>query len=134
MDRQWVWITTEVATAAHAEQLAEHGGPFSVEDRGVRDAGLLESALARPRNLADYGEPDIAALAAAYAFGIARNHPFVDGNKRTAAVVSETFLMLNGYRLEASDAELVVAFVALAAGELSEDELADWFRAHLAAD
>lgn len=112
--------------AAHAEQLAEHGG-----GEGVRDAGMLDSAMARPRNLAEYGEPDVAALAASYAFGIARNHPFVDGNKRTAAVVSETFLMLNGYALHASDAEVVVAFVALAAGELSEDELADWFRNRL---
>lgn len=88
--------------------------------------------MARPRNLADYGEPDAAALAAAYAWGIARNHPFTDGNKRTAQVVSETFLGLNGYRLEASDAEVVVAFVALAAGELTEEELADWFRERLA--
>jgi death-on-curing protein len=84
--------------------------------------------MARPVNLASYGEPDAAALAAAYAFGLARNHPFVDGNKRTAAVIGETFLALNGYRLQASDAELVVAFIALAAGELSEDELAEWFR------
>jgi death-on-curing protein len=126
MAGKWVCVATEVALAAHAEQLAEHGG-----GEGVRDAGLLESAMARPRNLADYGDPDAAALAAAYAFGIARNHPFVDGNKRTAAVVSETFLVLNGHALEASDAELVVAMLALAAGELSEDELADWFRAHL---
>lgn len=123
MPQSWLWISTEVATAAHLEQIAEHGG-----GEGVRDAGLMESAMARPRNLAEYGEPDIAALAAAYAYGIARNHPFVDGNKRTAAVVSETFLAINGYRLTASDAEVVVAFVALAAGELSEDELADWFR------
>ena len=112
--------------AAHAEQLAEHGG-----GEGVRDAGMLDSAMARPRNLAEYGEPDVAALAASYAFGIARNHPFVDGNKRTAAVVSETFLMLNGYSLDATDADVVVAFVALAAGELSEEELADWFRIRL---
>lgn len=128
MSNPVVWIATEVALAAHAEQLAEHGG-----GEGVRDAGALESAMARPRNLAEYGDPDIAALAAAYAFGIARNHPFVDGNKRTAAVVSETFLVLNGHALQASDAEVVVAFVALAAGELSEEELADWFRTHLAA-
>jgi death-on-curing protein len=119
-------VAPEVAEAAHAEQLAEHGG-----GEGTRDAGLLASALARPQNLAAYGEPDVAALAAAYAYGIARNHPFVDGNKRTAAVVSETFLVLNGYDLGASDAELVVAFLALAAGELSEDELADWFRQHI---
>ena len=127
MARKWVWIATEVALAAHAEQLTEHGG-----GDGIRDAGMLDSAVARPRNLADYGEPDVADLAAAYAYGIARNHPFVDGNKRTAAVISETFLMLNGQALQATDAELVVAFVALAAGELSEDELADWFRARIA--
>ena len=126
MTRKWVWIATEVALAAHAEQLAEHGGGGS-----IRDAGMLDSAMARPQNLVQYGDPDAAALAAAYAFGIARNHPFIDGNKRTAAVVSETFLMLNGYALGATDAELVVAFVALAAGELGEDELADWFRQHL---
>ncbi|KEQ53016.1 type II toxin-antitoxin system death-on-curing family toxin [Sphingobium chlorophenolicum] len=128
MSRNWVWISAEAAMAAHAEQLAEHGG-----GEGVRDAGLLESAMARPRNLAAYHEPDAAELAAAYAFGIARNHPFVDGNKRTAAVVSETFLVLNGYALTASDAELVVAFLALAAGELGEEETAVWFRDHLAA-
>jgi death on curing protein len=126
MAQQWIWVALAVAEAAHAEQLAEHGG-----GEGVRDAGLLESAMARPQNLATYGEPDVAALAAAYGFGIARNHPFIDGNKRTAAVVAETFLALNGYGLLASDAELVVAFLALAAGELSEDELADWFRGHL---
>ena len=112
--------------AAHAEQLAEHGG-----GAGVRDSGLLKSAMDRPQKFADYGNPDIADLAAAYAFGIARNHPFADGNKRTAAVVSETFLLLNGRMLDCSDAELVVAILALAAGELSEAELADWFREHL---
>ncbi len=122
----WIWVTGAVAIAAHAEQVAEHGG-----DDGIRDRGLLDSATARPVNLAGYGEPDVADLAAAYAFGIAQNHPFVDGNKRTAAVVSETFLMLNGYQLTATDAELVVAFVALAGGELSEAEMADWFRQHI---
>jgi death-on-curing protein len=123
MAGQWTWVTLEVAMAAHAEQLAEHGG-----GEGVRDPGALESAMTRPQNLAGYGDFDIADLAAAYAFGIARNHPFVDGNKRTAAVVSEAFLVLNGRVLTASDAELVVAFLALAAGELGEAELADWFR------
>lgn len=131
MAQGWFWVSTDVAAAAHLEQIAEHGG-----GEGVRDAGLLNSAMARPQNLAAYGTtegegPDAAELAAAYAFGIARNHPFADGNKRTAAVVSETILALNGYRLTASDAEVVVAFVALAAGDLSEDELADWFRGHL---
>jgi death-on-curing protein len=125
----WTWVALEVAIAAHSEQLAEHGG-----GEGVRDLRLLESAMARPQNLAAYGAPDAADLAAAYAYGIARNHPFIDGNKQTAAVVSETFLVLNGFRLGATDAELVVAFLALAAGELSEEETADWFRSHLSTD
>ena len=126
--RAWRWVTRDVALASHREQLAEHGGA-----EGVRDLGMLENALARPQNLLAYGDGDggAAELAAAYAFGIARNHPFVDGNKRTTAVVSETFLLLNGFRLTATDAEVVVAFVALAAGELSVDELAEWFRDHL---
>lgn len=127
MTQQWIWVTLDVAISAHAEQILEHGG-----GEGIREAGLLESAMARPRNLALYGEPDVSELAASYAFGIARNHPFIDGNKRTAAVISETFLVLNGASLLATDAELVVAFIALAAGELSEDELTDWFRNHLA--
>ncbi len=126
MAQDWIWVAVAVAQAAHLEQLAEHGG-----GEGVRDARLLESAMARLQNLLAYGDPDAAALAAAYAYGIARNHPFTDGNKRTAAVVSETFLVLNGYTLNATDAELVVAFLALAAGELTEEELADWFRVHL---
>ena len=95
---------------------------------------LLESAMARPRQLATYGNPDAAALAAAYAFGIARNHPFVDGNKRTAAVVSEAFLVLNGFEMPTtSDPEVAATFIDLAAGELSEDELADWFRQRIVA-
>lgn len=126
MTQAWIWVTLDVAIAAHAEQIAEHGG-----GEGIRESGLLESAMARPQNLALCGEPDISELAASYAYGIARNHPFVDGNKRTAAVVSETFLMLNGGLLLATDAELVVAFVALAAGELTEDERTAWFREHL---
>lgn len=123
---EWLWVVTEVAIEAHREQLIEHGG-----GHGTRDVGLLESAMMRPRNLAVYESPDAAALAAAYAYGLARNHPFVDGNKRTAAIVSETFLILNGLVLDAADAEIVVAFQALAAGELSEEELADWFRARI---
>lgn len=127
--QDWVWVTTAVAEAAHAEQIAEHGGGGD----GLRDRGLFESAMARPRNQALYGDPDAAALAAAYAYGLARNHPFIDGNKRIAAVVSETFLLLNGYQLTATDAELVVAFLELAAGNLTEADLADWFRQHSAA-
>jgi death-on-curing protein len=124
---QWMWVGVDAALAAHRAQIAEHGG-----GDGVRDEALLESAISRPLNLAAYGEPDAAALAAAYAFGLARNHPFVDGNKRTAAVISEAFLNLNGYDLTATDPELVVAFLTLAAGELSEAEMADWFRQRLA--
>ena len=124
----WVWVAEAVALAAHEEQIEEHGGGF-----GIRDLGLFQSAMARPLNLAAYGDPDIAALAAAYAYGIARNHPFIDGNKRTAAVVSETFVRLNAGRLEVDDPELVVVFLALAAGELSEEALADWFRERIIA-
>ena len=127
--RDWVWVTPAVAEAAHAEQIAEHGGGGD----GLRDRGLFESAMARPHNQALYGDSDAASLAAAYAYGLARNHAFIDGNKRIAAVVSETFLLLNGYRLTATDAELVVAFLELAAGNLTETDLADWFRQHIAA-
>lgn len=119
----WVWITRRLALTIHREQIAAHGG-----GKGVRDLNLLESALARPRNLAAYRQADVADLAASYAFGIGRNHPFIDGNKRMAAVVSETFLNLNGFELRASDAEIVVVFLALAAGQIDETELADWFR------
>jgi death-on-curing protein len=116
-------VSDAIALAAHREQIAEHGG-----GDGVRDPGLFESAMARPKNLAAYGEPDAADVAAAYAFGIARNHPFVDGNKRTAAVVSETFLILNGLRLDVGNPELVVQYLALAAGEVTEEEMAAWLR------
>lgn len=119
----WRWVTHRAALSAHAEQIEEHGGAA-----GVRDMGLFESAMARPMQLEAYGDPDAAALAAAYAFGLARNHPFVDGNKRTATVVSLLFLLKNGLRIAASDADMTVTFIALAAGELTEDELADWFR------
>jgi death-on-curing protein len=128
MTDQIFWISAAAATAIHSEQLAEHGG-----GEGVRDMGLLHSAMARPQNLASYEQPHMARLAASYAFGIARNHPFTDGNKRTAAVVSETFLILNGYELTATDAEIIVAFTALAAGDLEESELAEWFRERIAA-
>lgn len=124
----WVWIEKAVVLAIHDEQIAEHGG-----STGLRDGGLLESALARPQNAAAYGEPDVAALAAAYGFGVARNHPFVDGNKRTAAILTRLFPLLNGYDVEAQEAEVVTVFLDLAAGKLSEDELAAWVRAHLVA-
>lgn len=124
----WRWISVDVALSAHSEQLAEHGG-----GEGVRDKGLLESALARPENLLAYGKPDAAALAAAYAFGVARNPPFIDGNKRTAAVVSISFLFLNDRPVDIDQQDVVLTFLALAAGDLSEDDLVAWFRAHLAA-
>lgn len=119
----WKWLRSETAEAIHDEQLAEHGG-----SAGVRDAGALLSALARPQNLAAYGDPDAADLAAAYAFGVARNHPFVDGNKRTAWVLARLFLEKNGIGLRFQQAQAVIVMLDLAAGELTENELADWFR------
>jgi len=123
---EWRWVDRRVVLALHAEQLRAWGG-----GQGLRDEGLLDSALARPRNLAAYGEPDLADLAASYAYGMAKNHPFVDGNKRTALVVCETFLIDNGQSLDASDPELAVLFEELAAGGVSEDELAQWLREHV---
>ena len=123
----WVWVADSVVLAIHEAQLAEHGGIA-----GIRDEGLLASALARPRNLEAYGENvDAAALAAAYAFGIARNHPFLDGNKRTAFVVMELFLNLNGWILNANDADCTSTMLSLAAGDLGEKALATWLRRHL---
>lgn len=120
-----IWLSLRDALAIHDEQLAEHGGAT-----GVRDIGLLESALARPLNRAGYGDPDIAELAAVYAFSIVRNHPFVDGNKRTGYVLLETFLELNGALLVVTDAEAVIAILQLAAGDTSEDEFIEWVRAN----
>jgi death on curing protein len=123
---QWVWVREDTIYAVHDEQLAEHGGA-----QGVRDPGLLLSALARPENLAAYGKPVAADLAAAYAFGIARNHPFTDGNKRTAALTALLFLIDNGVEFSITEPELVVMVLALAAGELAEDQVAAWFRDHI---
>ncbi len=109
-----VWLDERLAMAIHDRQLAEHGGGV-----GVRDAGLLDSALARPLNRWGYGEDDPAVLAASYAFGVARNHPFVDGNRRTAWVLARVFLALNGH--------------ALASGHVTEDEMTEWFRTRLTA-
>ena len=122
----WRWLRVETAEAVHEEQLAEHGG-----GGGVRDSGALLSALARAQNLAAYAEPDAAALAAAYAFGVAKNHPFVDGNKRTAWVLARLFLAKNELVIEFKEAEAVLIMLDLAAGEISEDELADWFRSRI---
>jgi len=122
----WVWIDPDILLTAHDEQLAEHGGAS-----GIRDMGLFESALARPQNLAVYGEPDAAALAASYAYGLAKNHAFVDGNKRTALVALEYFLALNGFELTADDSQCVLVILSIASGAFSEEELANWIRKHL---
>jgi len=110
----------------HDESLAEHGGLA-----GLRDEGLLDSALARPRNLVAYGTPDIAALAAAYGVGLAKNHPFVDGNKRAAFLAVGLFLALNGYRLTADQVSAIQTMLAVAAGELDEPDFAAWLRSHM---
>jgi death-on-curing protein len=122
-----VWLDATDALAIHDRQLAEHGG-----GTGVRDPGMLESALGRPVNRWAYGEDDRCALAAAYAFGVARNHPFIDGNKRTAWVLARLFLALNRVAVAFSPEDAINTVLALAAGELSEEELAGWFRAALA--
>lgn len=123
-----VWVNKGLALTIHDRQLAEHGG-----SGGVRDEALLESALARPQQLYAYGDPspDLADLAAALAYGLARNHPFVDGNKRTAAVCCETFIEMNSASLEASDTELYRQYLALAEGKLPEPEFALWLRARI---
>lgn len=127
-ERVWTWIASEVLYAVHAEQLAEHGGLA-----GLRDVNALESAIARAEQLAPYGSPDVADLAAAYGFGIARNHPFSDGNKRTAFVAVELFLALNGHDLLASDADCVITMLKLAAGDIEEAVFAQWIREHIQA-
>ncbi len=119
----WLWLSRRIVTAIHLRQIQRHGGAH-----GTRDEGMLDSALARPQNLAAYGEPTAFELAASYAFGIARNHPFIDGNKRTALVASALFLRLNGQVLNAEQAEAALVFIRLAAGELGEAELAEWLR------
>ncbi|MEQ9152850.1 MAG: type II toxin-antitoxin system death-on-curing family toxin [Parvibaculum sp.] len=122
----WRWVSPKTVYAVHDRQLAEHGGLD-----GIRDQGAVESALARPQNLAVYDDPDAAALAAAYAYGLARNHGFADGNKRTGWVVARLFLADNGCRLRFDKADAVRTVEALAAGTLSEEDLAAWFRKHL---
>ena len=124
----WVWPDRAVIVAVHEMQLAEHGGLA-----GVRDAGLLDSALSRAPNLAAYESPDTAALAAAYGWGISRNHPFIDGNKRTGFVAAELFLNLNGHELQATDADCVLTMLGVAAGEVSEEAFAAWLRGHIVA-
>ena len=126
-----VWVKADVVVAIHRRQLSEHGGLA-----GIRDKGMLESALGKPQNLFAYlsPKPSIASLAASYAFGISKNHPFVDGNKRAAFVVCELFLRLNGKRLSASAEEKYLIFMRLAEGDLSEGDLSDWIASHLLGD
>lgn len=124
---KWRWVAPEVVYAIHDRQLSEHGG-----GQGVRDVGMIESALARPQNLAAYGDPDAAALAAAYAFGFVRNHGFVDGNKRVGWVIARLFLADNGHRLAFDKADAVRLVESLAAGKVTEEALAEWFRTRLA--
>lgn len=119
----WRWVSAKTVLAIHDEQIAEHGGL-----PGVREMSLVQSALDRLRNLADYGAPDVSALAASYAYGISRNHGFLDGNKRTAFVVAYVFLLDHGYELIASDQEAVTTMLAVAAGEMPAAELVTWFR------
>lgn len=121
----WRWIDRRALLLLHAESLAEHGG-----GEGLRDEGLLESALARPENLAAYGQPDFADLAASYGLGLAKNHPFVDGNKRAAFLAVGLFLYLNGYRLRASQAEATLAMISVAASDITEAEFSAWIRDH----
>ena len=123
----WHWIDRGTLLLLHDESLAEHGGAS-----GVRDAGLLDSALARPENLVAYGsDADVAALAAAYAYGLARNHAFVDGNKRAAFLATGLFLVLNGYRLVATQADAALTVLSLAAGDIDEAAFAAWLRQHI---
>ena len=125
----WRWITKAALMLLHGESLATHGG-----GEGLRDEGLLESALARPLNLvayaADDAPPDVAALAASYTVGLAKNHPFVDGNKRAAFLATGLFLYLNGYRLDATQADATITMLAVATGDITEDAFADWLRVH----
>ena len=119
--KRWRWLEAADIAAIHQEVIAEFGGP-----PGLRDQGLLESAAARPKHLAAYGPASVFELAAAYAFGLARNHPFVDGNKRIALIAAFTFLLLNGWEVQAEETAAVLVFVDLAAGKLDEKELALW--------
>lgn len=121
-----VWLSRETVLGLHDELLARYGGAT-----GVRDDGLLESALARPLNRAGYGDPDIAELAALYALAIARNHPFVDGNKRTAFAAMALFLRLNGLELQAAEAEAVMVVLKMAAHVTGDDDFTAWVRSHV---
>ncbi len=127
MNPVYTWIERVAVLTIHDEQLAEHGG-----GSGLREAGLLDSALAKPQQLANYGEPSVFDLAAAYAFGVARNHPFIDGNKRTAWVLARLFLELHGFTHVGSDVDAVLTMLKVAAGEIAQDVFAAWLRQNAA--
>lgn len=128
MNRELVWISKPALLLLHDESLAEHGGAS-----GIRDEGLLDSALARPINRSLYEDADLASLAASYAFGLAKNHPVVDGNKRAAFLALGLFLLLNGYRLTTTQLDATTTVLSLAASEIDEDSFADWIRSRLVA-
>jgi len=121
--KEWVWLLKDVLIALHDEQLVEHGGLV-----GIRDSGMLDSALSRPENKMAHEDAELSELAAAYAFGLAKNHPFADGNKRSALISIEVFLLLNGYELMASESDCVITISSLADGHLDEEQLAVWIR------
>ena len=123
----YIWIPERAVLAIHDQQIVEHGGPS-----GVRDMTVIQSALGRPQNLLAYGSPDVAHLAAAYAYGLTRNHGFVDGNKRIGFLVAVTFLDVNGYEFAESEEEVVRGIVGVASGEMSEVALGEWFRGKIA--
>lgn len=125
---EWRWLGEALILAIHDEQMAEHGGPA-----GIRDRALLQSALARPRHLAAYAKPDACDLAAAYAYGIARNHAFVDGNKRTAFAAAAVFLYDHGHDIETDAAAAVQSMLDLSAGDMTESAFATWLRAQIVA-
>jgi death on curing protein len=121
----WQWLERDVVLEVHQEQLLRHGG-----GEGIRDEGLLDSALAKPQQLAAYGDPSVYELAAAYAFGISKNHPFIDGNKRTAWIAARLFLLLHGFDRAATDEQCYLAMIALAAGESTQAQFANWLRSN----
>ncbi len=126
MKTKWSWVREDVVLAIHNRQLREHGGLS-----GIRDLGLVQSALSRPQNLAHYGKPDVAMLAASYAYGLTKNHGFVDGNKRTAYVVTLVFLLDNGFEFIGEDMDSVIIMLAVASGKISEKQLAEWFHKNI---
>lgn len=126
LQNDFVWIDDRVVLAIHSEQVTRHGGLS-----GIRDSSLLDSALARPKNLKAYDDASLAICASAYIFGIVKNHPFLDGNKRTGFVVGMTFLLLNGYYINATESDVVVTVLSVASGDMTEEALGEWISSKL---